>query len=92
MLKSLYTMGVFDPANAAAAEVLLDAMDFPGIENLRARIAQFLRDGRSESEPAAKRGKSAVKNDTAPDLEALTERARHAAERVADTATKNGAI
>ena len=44
MLKSLYSLGVFDPANAAAAQVLLDAMDFEGIESLRAQIAAFLRE------------------------------------------------
>ncbi len=92
MLKSLYTMGVFDPANAAAAEVLLDAMDFPGVENLRARIAQFRRDGSEGGASAAKRDTPVAENRTAPDLEGLTERARRAAERVADTATQNGAI
>jgi len=44
MLKSMYALGVFDPANAPAAEILLDAMDFPGIESLRSRIAALVRE------------------------------------------------
>ena len=32
-------MGVFDPANAKAALVLLDGMDFPGVARIRAEVA-----------------------------------------------------
>lgn len=39
MLKQLFSMGVFAPENAAAAGILLDAMDFPGVERVRARVA-----------------------------------------------------
>ncbi|MBQ8351597.1 MAG: hypothetical protein IJW51_04865 [Clostridia bacterium] len=53
MLTNLYTMGVFDPANARASQVLLDAMDFPGVESLRAQITDFLR----EEEAAAPQGR-----------------------------------
>ncbi len=38
-LKDLYKMGVFDPQNAAAAGVLLSAMDFAGVERLREQVA-----------------------------------------------------
>ncbi len=38
-LKDLYRMGVFDPANAKAALVLLDGMDFPGVARIRAEVA-----------------------------------------------------
>lgn len=42
-LKDLYKMGVFDPQNAAAASVLLSAMDFSGVVRLREQIASALR-------------------------------------------------
>ena len=40
MLKQLFSMGVFAPENAVAATILLDAMDFPGVEKVRARVAE----------------------------------------------------
>ena len=40
MLKQLFSMGVFAPENAVAATILLDAMDFPGVERVRARVAE----------------------------------------------------
>jgi hypothetical protein len=38
-LKDLYKMGVFEPENAAAAGILLSAMDFSGIGRLREQVA-----------------------------------------------------
>ena len=38
ILKDLYSMGVFDPQNAVAASILLSAMDFSGVEQVRERI------------------------------------------------------
>jgi len=35
----LYRLGVFDPANAAAAKILLDGMDFEGIGRVREQVA-----------------------------------------------------
>ena len=46
MLTSLYSLGVFDPANARSAQVLLDAMDFPGVERLRGQISEWVREGK----------------------------------------------
>lgn len=43
-LKDLYKMGVFDPQNAAAASVLLSAMDFSGVVRLREQIASAFKD------------------------------------------------
>lgn len=42
-LKELYSMGVFEPQNAAAAGVLLSAMDFSGIGQLRRQVADNAR-------------------------------------------------
>lgn len=45
-LKELYQMGVFDPENAAAAKILLDGMDFPGVDRIRQKIERYLREGK----------------------------------------------
>ena len=37
----LYTMGIYDPANADRAMMLLDMMDFDGKAALQAKVAQF---------------------------------------------------
>lgn len=39
LLKELYSLGVFDAENVHSAQILLDAMDFPGVETLRAQIS-----------------------------------------------------
>ncbi len=44
-LKELYRMGVFDPANAPQASILLSAMDFSGIGRLREQVAQLAAQG-----------------------------------------------
>jgi hypothetical protein len=48
-LKELYSMGVFEPENAAAAKMLLDAMDFPGVGRLRTKLASVLRSRQSDA-------------------------------------------
>lgn len=58
-LKELYRMGVFDPANAAAAKILLDGMDFPGVDRLRQQIGRLLREGEGASDSAAGEGELA---------------------------------
>ncbi|MBE6604826.1 MAG: hypothetical protein E7639_03885 [Ruminococcaceae bacterium] len=40
LLKALYSMGVFHPENAEAAQILLGAMSFPGVRELRAAIGK----------------------------------------------------
>ena len=40
-MKELYRMGVFDPANAAQAAILLSSMDFSGVGRVREQVAQL---------------------------------------------------
>ena len=40
-MKELYRMGVFDPANAAQAAVLLSSMDFSGVGRVREQVARL---------------------------------------------------
>jgi hypothetical protein len=42
-VKELYRMGVFDPANAAQAAILLSSMDFSGVGRVREQVAQLAR-------------------------------------------------
>ena len=89
LLKSLYSLGVFDPANAPASQILLDAMDFPGIEGIRAQIATFIREEQSNAE---------VKKEKTPSLKGntvqmpLAERATVGAAQKRDNAVKDAAI
>lgn len=93
MLKSLYTMGVFEPENAKASAVLLDAMDFPGIEHLRARVAQFLRDADSVPQSGAngRVPKSAPRNAEIVGDAPLYERAQSGAVKMMEKAEEGGA-
>ncbi|MBR3862252.1 MAG: hypothetical protein IKM42_01175, partial [Clostridia bacterium] len=89
MLKSLYSLGVFDPANAPAAQILLDAMDFSGIEDIRAQIAAFIREG--VQNVAAKTEKNKSEKEYTAQL-SLAERAMAGATQKRDNAMKEAAI
>ena len=52
-LKDLYNMGVFQPENAAAASVLLSAMDFSGVAQVRQRVAANAKREEGIEAPAA---------------------------------------
>lgn len=86
MLTNLYTMGVFDPANARASQVLLDAMDFPGIESLRAQVADFLREDEAVMQQNGAE-KKAIRTER-PEAE----KAALASARLSDDAVKDAAI
>ncbi len=92
MLKSLYTMGVFSPDNAEASQLLLDAMDFPGIENLRAQIAQFIRDREVGTEHAAKMGTPVAEKAESIHVQTPYERAKNGAAKTTDAAVRGGAV
>lgn len=84
MMKDLYNMGVFDARNAAAAKILLDGMDFPGVARLRAAVAALSRDTAAQTEIAEKRGKASP---AAPvDVESLAAAAVKKAETVQEKA------
>ncbi|MBQ3056425.1 MAG: hypothetical protein IJC95_02940 [Clostridia bacterium] len=89
MLKSLYSLGVFDPANAPAAQILLDAMDFSGIEEIRTQIAAFIRENEKDTAVKAEKRKSAKENavEITP-----AERAMVGATQKRDNAMKDAAI
>ena len=89
MLKSLYTMGVFDPVNAKSAAILLDAMDFPGVEDLRARVAQLIRDGENSLQQTSN---DLSKREVKGEPKTLFERAKHGAEQVASKAEQRSAV
>ena len=86
MLKSLYSLGVFDPTNAPAAQILLDAMDFPGVERLRSQIAALMR--ASDGEDIGECGPRAAIPEEVP----LSVKATLAAERVRNEAAKAEAV
>ncbi len=89
MLKSLYAMGVFDPANASSAEILLDAMDFPGVESLRAQLATRMRNGgRAQSTEHEKKSSLPLDQTPVP----IGERAAVGAAQESDEATKAAAV
>ena len=89
MLKNLYALGVFDPANAPAAEILLDAMDFPGIESVRAQVGALIRTG-----TAKEKGESTKKNSLSAESESvpLEERGAVRAAQKQDEAMKATAV
>ena len=87
MLKQLFSMGVFAPENASAAMILLDAMDFPGIERVRARVAE------QANEEVDTSSKPSVVTHTPVDTQAQAlARAQASATRVRDTAMAEAAL
>ena len=85
LLKTLYGMGVFHPENAEAAGILLGAMDFPGVRELRAAI------GKHACGPAnsvkAPDCRMALKAASAP-----TERAKERARGIVEHAKENATV
>ncbi len=87
MLKQLFSMGVFAPENATAATILLDAMDFPGVERVRARVAEQV-DGGAVGY-VKKSGVQIAANDS---REQALARAEAGAARVRDAAMAEAAL
>ncbi|MBQ3064552.1 MAG: hypothetical protein IJC99_07145 [Clostridia bacterium] len=87
MLKQLFSMGVFAPENAAAATILLDAMDFPGVERVRARVAAHA--GETVGAQSQKHGRTPITSDF---REQALARAEAGAVRVRDTAVAEAAL
>ena len=84
LLKTLYGMGVFHPENAAAANILLSKMDFPGVHELRAIVAK----GGETAVP------SAAYRTVTPQKAAstLSERARERAKGLLQEAKENATV
>ena len=87
MLKQLFSMGVFAPENAAAATILLDAMDFPGIERVRARVA-----AQADAGEGSGTLKRAPQRASADFREEALARAEAGANRVRDAAIAEAAL
>ena len=87
MLKQLFSMGVFAPENATAATILLDAMDFPGVERVRARVAEQI-----GSDASAVRKAAVLQAGTRDSREEALARAEAGAQRVRDAAMAEAAL
>ena len=74
LLKTLYGMGVFHPENAQAAQILLAAMDFPGVSELRAALAK--QKGTAQHDPSQGRIPAVLPKTTLTPGEYAKERAK----------------
>ena len=87
LLKDLYALGVFAPENAAAASILLSAMDFAGIERVREQVELQGICAGENGVPFVPRG-GAAKNELL-DHATLLQRARERAEKLRKSAEED---
>ena len=84
LLKDLYALGVFAPENAAAAGILLSAMDFAGIERVREQVELQGSMTGERAVPFAPKGSAA--SSEVLDHATLLKRARERAEKLRESA------
>ena len=84
LLKDLYALGVFAPENAAAASILLSAMDFAGIERVREQVEHQGSLAGEIATPFVPKG-SVAKSEVL-DHTTLLKRARERAEKLRESA------
>ncbi|MBE6581208.1 MAG: hypothetical protein E7650_06295 [Ruminococcaceae bacterium] len=85
LLKTLYGMGVFHPENAAAAQILLGAMSFPGVRELRAELSRHA--DKSVGEAKNRTASVGVPATPSDPSEYAKKRARSVQERAKENAT-----